>query len=255
MRQKTNSPSLAQRQSTGGAIKSKFLSVVLLCFATIVSMSAFAQLPRVNFIPMKPEFRQIRSSGIPVIGGIGSGTADLAYPTQDLPALLPSNQKQMLKDCSQRALKGDRAGLKLKWNALIQSFGNQTAPVDLDELIYAVLRPVLMARAPSVSLALTKAHFARAAVAEHQAALLSLRLQQQSCSSNSPVCSPETVQGLAAEIKALEDKLLSVGNDAQLADVDLQNILQKEQQTLQMMSDISKELYDTAMSVIRHIGS
>jgi hypothetical protein len=34
----------------------------------------------------------------------------------------------------------------------------------------------------------------------------------------------------------------------------LQNTLQKQQQTLQMLSDIEKSMNDTAMSVIRHIG-
>ena len=52
----------------------------------------------------------------------------------------------------------------------------------------------------------------------------------------------------------LEERLNSVGDDAQLANVDLQNVLQKQQQTLQMMSNISKMLYDTAQSVLRKIG-
>jgi hypothetical protein len=56
------------------------------------------------------------------------------------------------------------------------------------------------------------------------------------------------------EIKKREEELNSVGDDAQLANVDLQNILQKQQQTLQMMSNISKMLYDTAQSVIRKMG-
>ena len=56
------------------------------------------------------------------------------------------------------------------------------------------------------------------------------------------------------EIRAWEEKLNGVGDDAQLANVDLQNILQKQQQTLQMMSNISKMLYDTAQSVIRKMG-
>lgn len=55
-------------------------------------------------------------------------------------------------------------------------------------------------------------------------------------------------------IQGLEERLNSVGDDAQLANVDLQNILQKQQQTLQMMSNISKMLHDTAMAVIRKIG-
>lgn len=60
--------------------------------------------------------------------------------------------------------------------------------------------------------------------------------------------------GVESEIKKWEDKLNDVGDDAQLANVDLQNILQKQQQTLQMMSNISKMLYDTAMAVIRKMG-
>jgi hypothetical protein len=55
-------------------------------------------------------------------------------------------------------------------------------------------------------------------------------------------------------IKSLEDKLNSVGDDAQLANVDLQNTLHKEQQTLQMLSNMSKSLHDTAKSLIRKIG-
>jgi hypothetical protein len=57
----------------------------------------------------------------------------------------------------------------------------------------------------------------------------------------------------------LDDRMLDAvsggdGDDAQLANVDLQNILQKQQQTLQMMSNISKMLYDTAQSVVRKMG-
>ena len=55
-------------------------------------------------------------------------------------------------------------------------------------------------------------------------------------------------------LSTTEDQLNTVGDDAQLANVDLQNMLQKQQQTLQMMSNISKSLHDTAMSVIRKIG-
>jgi hypothetical protein len=59
---------------------------------------------------------------------------------------------------------------------------------------------------------------------------------------------------LDADIVIWEEKLDAIGDDAQLANVDLQNILQKQQQTLQMMSNISKMLYDTAQAVIRKPG-
>ena len=60
--------------------------------------------------------------------------------------------------------------------------------------------------------------------------------------------------GLDAYIEGLDQKLSSVGDDAQLANVDLQNILQKQQQTIQLMSNISKMLHDTALAIIRKIG-
>lgn len=57
-----------------------------------------------------------------------------------------------------------------------------------------------------------------------------------------------------AQLKARGDKMNTLGDDAQLANVEMQNILQKQQQTLQMISNISKMMHDTAMSVIRKIG-
>lgn len=55
-------------------------------------------------------------------------------------------------------------------------------------------------------------------------------------------------------ITSVEESLQTIGDDAQLANTDLQNALQQQQQTLQMMSNISKMLHDTAMAVIRKMG-
>jgi hypothetical protein len=63
-----------------------------------------------------------------------------------------------------------------------------------------------------------------------------------------------TTGALEEEIAKWEEKLSSIGDDSQLANVDLQNMLQKQQQALQMMSNISKMLHDTAASVIRKMG-
>ena len=69
-----------------------------------------------------------------------------------------------------------------------------------------------------------------------------------------PADNVDSLAAFADEIARWEEKLNTIGDDAQLANVDLQNILQKQQQTLQMMSNISKMLYDTAQSVIRKMG-
>lgn len=52
-------------------------------------------------------------------------------------------------------------------------------------------------------------------------------------------------------IIGLTEELQSVGDDAQLANIDLQNILQQQQQAMQMMTQISKDLNETSMAVIR----
>ncbi len=69
-----------------------------------------------------------------------------------------------------------------------------------------------------------------------------------------PLGGVDTVALLDAAIARWEEQLASIGDDAQLANIDLQNVLQKQQQTLQMMSNISKMLHDTAMAVIRKMG-
>jgi Spy/CpxP family protein refolding chaperone len=59
---------------------------------------------------------------------------------------------------------------------------------------------------------------------------------------------------LEAQVAAFEQRLQAIGDDAQLANVDLQNVLQKQQQALQAMSSTSKMLHDTAMATIRKLG-
>ena len=59
---------------------------------------------------------------------------------------------------------------------------------------------------------------------------------------------------LEALIKEYEEKLSTIGDDAQLANIDMQNWLQKQQQTLQQMSNVSKLLHDSAMAIVRKVG-
>jgi len=58
----------------------------------------------------------------------------------------------------------------------------------------------------------------------------------------------------ASQIASMEAALATVGEDAQLANIDLQNQLQKQQQTLQTMSNVSKMLHDTAVAIVRKKG-
>ena len=66
--------------------------------------------------------------------------------------------------------------------------------------------------------------------------------------------SDSELQGVVGGILPSLRMLDSIGDEAQLANVDLQSVLQQQQQTLQMVSNVSKTLSDTTMSTIRKIG-
>jgi len=56
------------------------------------------------------------------------------------------------------------------------------------------------------------------------------------------------------KLNKLEKKLDEIDDDAELVNIDLQNMLKKQQKTIQMMSEISKLLHDTATAVIRKMN-
>jgi hypothetical protein len=63
----------------------------------------------------------------------------------------------------------------------------------------------------------------------------------------------QQIKALDTGVGVFEEKLSSIGDDAQLANIDLQNALQKQQQTLQTISNVSKMHHDTMMSIINNM--
>lgn len=59
---------------------------------------------------------------------------------------------------------------------------------------------------------------------------------------------------LDALLKKFEEELTQLGEDGQIANLDLQDQLQKTQQITQFMTAVRKQLNDTAMAVVRTIG-
>lgn len=64
----------------------------------------------------------------------------------------------------------------------------------------------------------------------------------------------DVAKASAQQLLDMESNLESVGDDAQLASVDLQNTLQKQQQLIQLLSNAAKTTHDTATAIIRKIG-
>jgi hypothetical protein len=62
-----------------------------------------------------------------------------------------------------------------------------------------------------------------------------------------------TAREASAELAKLEMKLSSLGDDAELANVELQSALERHQEALRLLSNISKMLHETAKTVIQNM--
>ena len=60
-----------------------------------------------------------------------------------------------------------------------------------------------------------------------------------------------SIKEIDKSLKELEEQMNTIGDDAQLANVDLQNTLQKSQQLIQALSNVSKAVSDATMAVVR----
>ena len=79
------------------------------------------------------------------------------------------------------------------------------------------------------------------------------RDRQAAMASQVPPPEAKEAADIEAELAKWEAKLATVGRDSQLANIDLQNALQKQQQTLQTLSNVSKTLSDHIQAAIRKI--
>jgi hypothetical protein len=134
---------------------------------------------------------------------------------------LTPDQDKLLSGVADSLRKGDQVAAQKPWRQLIESFGKPNRRVSEEDLEYLI------------QLAISRAGWTGVSRAEN--------MQAQ-------------IEKIASQFKYGTERQIATGDDAQLANVDLQNMLQKQQQTLQMMSNISKMLHDTAMAVIRKIG-
>lgn len=159
-----------------------------------------------------------------------------------LPAKLTGAQAAQMQQIAQLARRGPSPSLQRNWEQLLRSLPKETTASDVETLVQWVLRETYRETAEDLRSAAEK-------VKKTNGTKAAIRSDLEKARSRTPA------SGTAdASVKQLEDRLNQVGDDAQLANVDLQNALQKAQQTLAMVSEISKLINDTTMAVLRKIG-
>lgn len=206
--------------------------------------------PIKKFIPTKQEFKHIRATPLPVRNGqIDRREMVLraSLAPSDVVSYLDTNQKRKMQSVI-RLLKGKNTpAAKREWNNLIKSFKNGSMPIDINDLIQYVLRLSTMETNRDLQYYAAKVRYMNEQKQTTRDYLQSLRDMQNGISSGA------VLEDLKNSIEDAEEKLKSLGDDAQLANIDLQNTLQKQQQTIQTLSNISKALHDTAMAMVRNM--
>jgi hypothetical protein len=162
--------------------------------------------------------------------------------------------------------------LKSKWANFVQDIAQKDPLVDIDALVQAAMFELYQQESQSLEQALQQLHRLNELKRQTRKELNRARQHRKKMSVRQrdggtlPLYRPEKIadvtskssinslQDMSSHIQQLENKLNSVGDDAQLANIELQNALQKQQQLLQIMSQISKMLHDSAAAIIRKIG-
>jgi hypothetical protein len=144
--------------------------------------------------------------------------------------------------------------IKAQWKNLINKLSKGDNPTDINALIQYVLREAYLETNKDLSFYAEKVKFLNEQKKSLREHLSGLKSSKGKCKNRTSKCSKNTQGEIDREVEKWEQELSSLGDDAQLANIDLQNALQKQQQNLQTMSNISKMLHDTAMAIIRKIG-
>lgn len=197
------------------------------------------------------------------VGSLVKGAADGASTMTSRAQTLAGGMSQSLSEVSSQLAKGDTAGAMATWGeSLKTSLSQGPLNMDINALIQDVLRESYMQNTEDLKHFAEKVKHNNEQKKELRGYLQEVRASRSNVSeiSGEPP-SPSLPSGgsitqgqLENPMAQLGEQLQSLGDDAQLANIDLQNVLQKQQQTLQTMSNVSKLLHDTAKAVIRKMG-
>jgi len=178
----------------------------------------------------------------------------LARMPLKVPNSLTGQEHQALREITEQIKDHDTKSATNGWSSLLTTLKRKNIPVDINELIQFVLREAYLQPSRDLKNHADKVKSHHDQIAEARREIANLRDQLARLPSGKP--DPNAVRRavLTKSLRQWEERLSKSADDAQLANIDMQNALQKQQQTLQMLSNISKQFHDTAMAVIRKIG-
>lgn len=190
-----------------------------------------------------------------------------------LPGGLTSAQQARLDTVVAKLKAGQTSAAREAWTGFVSGYATRANAGQVPVLMRWALREGIIETSPPVALAADRARFTteqREEVAAWLTQLRAIRVQTRApalapdivltptFSKGAPAVASRSTKTLTpaqldALVAALEGKLRALGEDAQMANIDLQDTMQKHQQMVQMISTISKLMHDTSMSIVSNL--
>ncbi len=238
------------------ADSSRKLSLSLLILCITGSFTSAHDSEARDFILMKVPYRHLTASPLPTTpdGNVDVDRLVVESSTTTLPNLTPEMAAGLSAVIA--ALGRDDPGLaEAHWGEFVAGMKTGGIPMDINALVQFVLRQSYMESTKELEFYASKVKYfndLKSTIRDELNLARSIQATLPSgCDDDLRCILTRDVNDSIAE---WEELLQSVGEDAQLANIDLQSTLQRHTQLLQLMSNVSKLLHDTAMNVIRKIG-
>lgn len=206
---------------------------------------------------------------------------ELAHVVQQAhpPAGLTPEETRALNRVSERLRHKNRAVAQAEWEQVVRSAAQRNAKVDINAMVAYVLRQSYIetnqelkqradrvrhfneqkqaAREHAKALRRQKAELERSDDPTRTVTVRRLTLSDNYDDDDRAVLEAPptdmTVDSVADELQRVVVLANTAEQNEELANIDLQDALQKQQQTLQTMSNVSKMLHDTAKAAINNI--
>lgn len=160
-------------------------------------------------------------------------------------------QQAALKEMSKAAAKGDLKTVSDRWSKLLKERGPR-GPDDISSLAQYVLKESYAGHAQRMKSAQAKVK----SYNDLKEVLRNNIAKLRAAKAANPNGKTEgmTPKQRDQKIEALEEQLNRTGDSAQQANIELQELMSEQQQLIQTLNNVSKMLFDSAMSVLRKIG-
>lgn len=204
---------------------------------------------------------------------VDRATVVASAETRTLPAGLTTAQRAQLDTIAALLRAGDARAAKDRWSAFSTGYFTTATRVNSLQLERWLLRQGVIESYPAVALAADRVRFHNEQLKEVADELRVLREARNANPTPHPVAhavltatfakgAPAvasratrtlTVAQMDAAIKLLEQQQQALGDAGQIDQLDLQKVLEKHSQLVQMISNMSKQLHDTATAIISNL--